>query len=86
MTSERAEQITKILVTAWMVREGILEGRAPSVRGFSLAEAEEASRLIAVHPGIDNGDGSRTILCCVEPSKVARLYAWAVLQAEAPHA
>lgn len=68
-----------------MVREGILDGCAPSMMGLSLAEAEEASKIMAIHPGITHDDGSRTLLCFVDPVNVARLYAWAILQAEDTH-
>lgn len=78
----RAFQINASLVTAWMIWNGMERGEVPCLRGISLTDAIEATKLVQADRGMDHSDGTRTITCCVEPTLVPKLYAWAILQTE----
>lgn len=82
MPLPRAHQINDKLVAAWLVRNGMKRGPVPSFHSVRLADALEATRIVQADPGANNGGGSRTIRCVVEPTAVPRLYAWAILQTE----
>ncbi|SHK23623.1 hypothetical protein SAMN02745194_04512 [Roseomonas rosea] len=82
MTLDRAKEINSLLTHAWMVWSGIYAGEPPSLQGISLAEAEEASRVIAAHPGERLPCGRVRLTSHVHVSRVPRLYAWAVVRGQ----
>lgn len=80
MPIDRAVQINGLLLDAWMIREGIGEGRAPGFLGVSLEDCFQAMRTIRDIGPTRNADGSQTYRCTVDESVIARLFAWAALR------
>ncbi len=74
----RAFEINSLMVGAWMVREGLSDKPLPDLSGVSLNEAIEASKIVSATPPVRNQDGSSTLTCHVELSRIPSLYAWAV--------
>lgn len=82
MSVDRALAINAALVNAWMIRERIKPGIVPDVTWFNPREAEAAIGMIR-DTGVGrrlNGDGSVTLTCCVDPSRIRALYAWALAE------
>lgn len=79
MSPERAAHINSLLVTAFMVRTGIMEAGVPKLWGITLADCMEASRVMQAAGAATNPDGSKTLTCVVEPSKIPHLYAWVIV-------
>jgi hypothetical protein len=78
MTDAHALRINSALVDAYMILERLKPGRVPDVTWFSPIEAEEASTMLR-DTGIgrkQNPDGSTSMTCFVEPTRVRGLYAW----------
>ena len=83
LTPERAREVNDLTVRAWMVQQGLHDGPVPSLRGISLDDAVAASRMMAGGLGrTQHADGSTTFCCHVDATRIPRLYAWAILQAE----
>jgi len=78
MSLARAEEINGMLVQTWMLREGVVGGAVPSLRDITLADAIEASNLMALHPGERLENGSTSFVCRIDPSLIPLLFAWAV--------
>ena len=80
MTSAAALAVNDALVGAWMIRERLKDGPVPDVSWFSPREGETASAMMR-DTGIGrtkNPDGSTTLRCFVDPTRVRSLYAWAL--------
>lgn len=80
MTPERAIEINAVMVDCWMIREGLKEPPLPDVTGILPRDAVEASNMM-MQEGLGrrrNADGSTTLTCFVEPTRVQSLYAWAL--------
>lgn len=75
-TEDRAREINSMIVGAWMVREGLSEQPLPDLSSVTLSECIEASRFVAAAPGRRNPDGSTTMTCFVDPTRIPALYAW----------
>ena len=83
LTPEQAREVNALTVEAWTVQQGLSDGPAPSLRGVSLDEALEASRMMAGGLGrTQRPDGGTSFQCHVDETRIPRLYAWAILQAE----
>jgi len=80
MPIDRAIQINGLLLDAWMIREGVREGRAPGFLGVTLADCLKATRTIRGIGPTRNADGRETYRCVVDESAIARLFAWAALR------
>lgn len=80
MISDRALSINDAMVDAFMVRDGLKDGPVPDVTWFSPREAEAASVMMRDTDigRRENPDGSTTLTCFVEPTRVRSLYAWAL--------
>lgn len=76
----RALLVNATLLRAYFIREKIKPDKVPDVRWFSPQEAEAASvRMRDTDLGKRvNPDGSTTLTCFVEPTRVTSLYAWAL--------
>lgn len=74
MTLDCAVEIHGRLVEAWMVREGLRPGPAPSLQGLRLADAQEAAAAIA------GGEGRLAPRLCLP--ELSRLFAWTVVQSQ----
>ncbi|CAH2606488.1 conserved protein of unknown function (plasmid) [Rhodovastum atsumiense] len=79
MTTDRAREINDALVTAWMVREQITCGPVPDLSGISLADAMEATEIVAALPGERQPDGSTILKCHIEEKALAGLLAWTLM-------
>lgn len=78
--TDRTLWINSLLVEAFMVREGFKPGPPPDVAVFSVADAIAASEAMARDPNLGatrNANGTTTLTCHVEPSRVSALYDWA---------
>jgi hypothetical protein len=83
LTPERAREVNALTVRAWMVQQGLHDGPVPSLRGVTLDDAVAASRMMAGGLGRERrADGGTTLHCHVDETRIPRLYAWAILQAE----
>lgn len=80
MTPARALDINKRLVFAYMLRERICDGVVPDLSDTSLTDAIEASRMVAaMGPRPDpERPGIQIHTCHVEPTRVHRLWFWAL--------
>lgn len=82
MTPDRAFEINRMIVRAYMVREGLSDdAMPPDLSGVSLAEAIEASKIVAATPPMPLKGGGYTMPCHVEPTRIGPLYAWAICTA-----
>lgn len=79
-TTDRAGDVNARLVRSWMIREGVADGPLPSLRDVSLDEAISASKEVAARAPERLPSGGVSIMCHVEPTRVPRLYAWAIIQ------
>ena len=80
MTDERALAINRLLVDAFMVRDGLGDTRPlPDLSDVSLADAVEACEAMQDRRiGITHRpDGSTQMLCFVAPTRVHELLEWA---------
>jgi hypothetical protein len=78
----RALLINAAMVRAFMIRERLQENDVPDVAWFSPQEAEDASVMMR-DLGLgrrENADGSTTVSCFVEPTRVRSLYIWALAE------
>lgn len=78
MRLERALEINRLIVDAWMVREGLLDKLIPDLSGVSLADAIEASQIVAATPAAPREGGGYILTCYVEVTRIPQLYAWAI--------
>lgn len=81
MTDERARELTGE-IHAWIART--LFGPMPKTPPptFDLAEALEANERVRQMSPIDNGDGTKTLLCSCDPRIVAAIYVLSHFDAE----
>jgi hypothetical protein len=79
MSMDRAADINRRLVNAYMIWAGITCGPVPDVRGISLADAREAARVVreAGPERLPNGASRHTLT--VNDPDVDRLFAWIIL-------
>jgi hypothetical protein len=78
MTDDRALMINRLLVDAFMVRDGLMDGAVPDLSGVSVADAVEACEAMQDRRiGITRrADGSTQMLCFVAPTRVHELLEW----------
>jgi hypothetical protein len=80
LTPERALEIAAVMAECWFIREGTKDGPLPDIRGFSCADAVQASYMM-MQLGLGRSrlpDGSTALQVFVEPTRVPALYSWAL--------
>lgn len=82
MALDRAFEINSMVVGAWMVRSGFSDDAVPDLSQVTLAEAIQASGIVAAAPPTPRPQGGVTLTCHVEPSRIPHLYAWAIATTE----
>jgi hypothetical protein len=76
MTVARAREINDALFAVFMVSEGLRDGGAPSLQGFTLEELLEATRIVeAENRAAEKAGGSYTVYCVCDPRLIAAMYA-----------
>lgn len=79
MPEARAFEINGLLVAAWMIQNGVSDGKElPDLSGISLNDAIEATRIVAATPPKPNAQGGHTHTCHVAESRIPLLFAWAI--------
>ena len=79
MSPERAHEINGWMVSAFMIREGIMEAEIPDLREITLANAIEATQIVMAAGPTRHADGTQTVHCVVDIAKIPRLFAWAIV-------
>jgi hypothetical protein len=73
--------INNAIVRAEFVRVGLIKGPAPGFSGIRLGDVE-AAREIIHSASASWGDGSESYDVTISEDKLARAFAWAVVQAQ----
>ena len=77
LRTDKIDDLNNRLATAWMIKSGIYSGKIPDLRGYSLKECIEASRIVSENP-VKKQDGTTVHTSTVSEKSIPELLAWAI--------